>query len=231
MLKSWINDGITCWSSNDGPNSCLKLGAYALSASEFVARALDSMFTQFLQTACTSWIAQSDDEPVQLKLKLLCGSKLEIRIPPSKSLEYIAEVWDCAAPWFDRNSQIRFVSAGKTQCRSQTIGSLAKRTKCVVHLVLPLHGGGAKSEHVLAVKAELAKLCINSGIPLQQVNPFVEQIFNQAGLQKVQHVLLGKQDQWCEIQQLCKDVSVPVPVIPNREVSAAKASSRKGRCD
>ena len=112
---------------------------------------------------------------------------------------------------FARCPQIRFVALARSQSFNQCISALVRNDRCTLNLVVPLHGGGAKTEHILSVKAELAKLCINSGIPLQQVSPFVEQVFNRIGLQEVQHILTGKGDNWSELQSVCKEVSLPVP--------------------
>ena len=97
-----------------------------------------------------------------------------------------------------------------------------RKDRCTLNLVVPLHGGGAKTEHILSVKAELAKLCINSGILSQQVSLCVEQVFNRIGLQKVQHILTGKGDNWSELQSVCKEVSLPVPAT-NEIASSVRA--------
>ena len=92
-------------------------------------------------------------------------------------------------------------------------------------------GGGAKDEKYAACQTQLAKEFLERGLQLSDASTVVDRLLPQAGLARVQRVLAlsHPENRWQQLQALCRQFEVVIPVTPSRVQLAQQRVKAKAK--
>ena len=132
--------------------------------------------------------------------------------------------WMAMCELFALECPIRMVALGKNFSEEVVLSEIvANLTSITFHMVLPLHGGGAKDDQKFVTKNQLAALLLNKGLAVERVATVVDQIIQTFGAQRVAKDLKESDDEekWSCVQQFMNKVGANLPEHSTKFVNAA----------
>ena len=171
--------------------------------------------------------------------KVLCGVQVKIKsitkmisvatLQPSILMDNVHEAWESASRWTNVSPTVRIIASARQAMPCTSIADLALDGKCTIHLVRPLHGGGAKSNKITMLKGTVAKWLLHEGVAYADLG-VIDALYDKAGLAQLQVIADANQsDRWQKFISLMYKVDLPVPERTSAQDSRPKPRPGQAR--
>ena len=218
VLTAWNQLGVLCafrqidWTVHCDPASCMRLRIVPGPGCKSVvdtATLTDVIFHCNLKMLECLGDASPDKAlcGVQVKIKSITKMTSVATLQPS----ILIAAWESASRWTKVSPTVRIVASARQAMPCTSIADLALDSKCTIHLVRPLHGGGAKSNKITLLKGTIAKWLLHEGVAYADLG-VIDALYDKAGQAQLQVIADANQpDRWQKFISLMYKVDLPVP--------------------
>ena len=140
-------------------------------------------------------------------------------LPVGISVDILFSVLQIGLGVLNQHGPWRILCDGKQVMNEQTLAYIAsERTEIRLHVVQPMHGGGAKQQQKQVHQSSLAATLLEHGFHLSWVTPTVDTLIDKTSIQKLNSItsMAMGAAKIQAIKQLCHDngLDLPAPIKP-----------------
>ena len=108
---------------------------------------LDELASSYLSGFAQMWRGLSKSALCTYTVIWISGLRTRFTAPRDTTMQDIQLAWKFANQWFGTDGELRFVVQGKQIMPQVSLGEIGQEN-LKIHAVLPIHGGGAKTDKV-----------------------------------------------------------------------------------
>ena len=218
VLTTWNQLGVLCafhqldWTVHCDPASCMRLRIVPGPGCKSVvdtATLTDVIFHKMLECLGDA----SPDKVLrgaQVKIKSITKMTSVATLQPSILMDNAHEAWESASRWTKVSPTVRIIASARQAMPCTSIADLALDSN-TIHLVRPLHGGGAKSNKIAMLKGTIAKWLLHEGVAYADLG-VTDALYDKAGQAQLQVIAdANHPDRWQKFISLMYKVDLPVP--------------------
>ena len=206
-----------------GELTAIIAGTYRVGRTQIIV--LDELANSYLLGFAQIWRRLSPKPLVTCTLVWVSGLQTTFTVPSDTSVDHIHLAWKFANKWFGIESEVRFVLGGKQIMPQATLGEIGAGS-LKIHAILPLQGGGAKTDRNTSFKNNLARWMLLEGVTLDKVTTVLDNIQKKAGNQQMSFLDQQEGSKREHLQRLCEKIGVDCPK-PDLGPETARARSTR----
>ena len=177
------------------------------------------------RSICTATIAQalfppetSDSKAIRVALKPWDTWHPVRSWPRDTLVEALLKPWQQASRHTGAQFLLRALHGGRQMTNEHQLGTYIPVTHSndeglKIHFVMQQHGGGSKLDAHHRLKQQAVEFLLQWGANPADVNPFVQELYEKAGMSRFQHTMAIKdgEEKFAQIKRLSQAMHVKVP--------------------